>query len=66
MDSKKVETTHEQMGVVMTHQTLRLLGTIINESLAHYEEASGKKIELPEDKLAAIKEKLANATSPGA
>ena len=58
IDSNNVESALEQVGVVMTHTTLRLLQTIVTESLSRYEEASGRKIALPDDKLAAIRATL--------
>jgi hypothetical protein len=51
----------EQCGVFMTHKTLKLLGFMIDEAIRNYEAASNIKIEIPEHKVAQIREAMASA-----
>jgi hypothetical protein len=41
----------DQVGVAMTHKTLKLLGAIVHEMLEHYETSSGVKIPVDQDKI---------------
>ena len=41
----------EQVGVMMTHQTAKLLWFILNEAIPRYEKVSGKPIQLNDEKV---------------
>ncbi len=57
-DMEKTESATEQVGVILTHKTLKLLGMLINETIEHYERTTGTVIPLDADKAASIRATL--------
>lgn len=54
-DAASDDSILEQVGVVMTHKTLKLLGTLINEMIGHYERTTGNEIPIDQGKLEEIR-----------
>jgi hypothetical protein len=49
---------YEQVGIVMSHRTLKLLGSLINLTLEHYEHVSGTEVFLDPRKIEQFKKHL--------
>ncbi len=58
------EASLEQVGIVMTHRTLKLLGRLINETVTHYENRTGTTIYLDETRVEKVRETLDKINPP--
>ncbi|MER9439989.1 hypothetical protein NKI79_01045 [Mesorhizobium sp. M0340] len=47
---------YEQVAIVMSHKTLKLLGQVIQQTINHYEQVSGTTIFFDATKLDALKQ----------
>ena len=65
-EGEGVETALEQVGVVMTHKTAKLLGRTLIEIITNYEAKTGSIIPLDPDKLKGIQDMLEGANLPSA
>jgi hypothetical protein len=54
---------YEQVGVVMTHRTLKLLGELINETIEQYESSRGETIFFDPTKLGSLRSQFEAASA---
>ncbi|CAH2397687.1 hypothetical protein MES5069_180040 [Mesorhizobium escarrei] len=53
---------YEQVSIVMSHKTLKLLGQVIQQTIDHYEQVSGTTIFFDPTKLEALKQAQQSST----
>jgi hypothetical protein len=63
-DHNNPEKTNEQTGVMMTHKTAKLLATLLNETLSHFERTTKTTIPLEKEKIESLRQALDAANQP--
>jgi len=60
----KVEGATEQVGIFMTHKTLKLLSRLLADSVAHYEKSTGVDIPFDEEKTENLRKQIEGVATP--
>ncbi len=63
-DPQGPDANFEQVGVIMTHKTLKLLGQMIQTTIEHYESQTGTIIHLDPKKIDDIRSRLLDVPKP--